>query len=153
MQVRECGLKQSEAASTTLWQSTIAGGKYAVVAGGTSQTFFEGCRLQDCGQEAVLGLQRARVNLADTHISGCHGPAIDMSDDSSVVLKQVDVVNCEGGIFLWHRTSCEVSLCTWGRRRNGEQSTSEAGLLVELLVKSDFCLQLHFTHFALFCSE
>lgn len=108
LQVRYCGLKQNEAASTTLWQTVIVGGKHALIAAGESQTFFEGCKLQNCGQDGIIGLQKARVNLTETLISGCRGPAIDMSDDSSVVLKQVDVLNCQGGIFLWHKSSCEV---------------------------------------------
>jgi hypothetical protein len=106
--VRYCGLKQNEHASTTLWQSTIAGCTHALIAAGDSQTFFEGCKLQDCNQEGILGLQKARVNLTDCVISNCKGCAVDMSDESSVVLKQVDVVNCQGGIWLWHKTSCEV---------------------------------------------
>jgi hypothetical protein len=107
-QVRYCGLKQNETASTTLWQTVIVGGKHALIAAGESQTFFEGCKLQDCGQDGIIGLQKARVNLTETNISGCRGPAIDMSDDSSVVLKQVDIMKCQGGIFLWHKSSCEV---------------------------------------------
>jgi len=108
LQARFCGLKQNDQASTTLWQSTIAGGKHALIAVGESQTFFEGCRLQDCSQDCVMGTQKVRVNLTDTTIINCRGPAIDMSDESSVVMKQVDVVNCEGGVFLWHKASCEV---------------------------------------------
>lgn len=109
--MRYAGLKQNEAASTTLWQTIIAGGKHALIAAGESQTFFEGCKLQDCGQDGIIGMQKARVNLTETMISNCKGPAVDMSDESSVVMKQVDVVNCHGGIFLWHKSSCEVSHC------------------------------------------
>lgn len=112
--MRYAGLKQTEAASTTLWQTVIAGGKHALIASGDSQTFFEGCKLQDCSQDGIIGMQRARVNLTETMISGCKGPAVDMSDDSSVVMKQVDVVNCHGGIFLWHKSSCEVRTASWG---------------------------------------
>jgi hypothetical protein len=109
-QVRGCGLRQADASSTTLWQCTIAGGKHALIAAGTSQTFFEGCTLCECSQECVLGLQEARVSLTDTRVSGCQGPGVDMSDSSSLVLKQADVVNNEGGVWLWGKSSCEVSL-------------------------------------------
>jgi hypothetical protein len=134
MQARYCGLKQADAASTTLWQTIIAGGQHALIASADSQTFFEGCKLQDCGQDAIIAMQKSRVNLTETKVMNCGGPAIDMSDDSSAVLKMVDVVNCQGGIFLWHKSSCEVGRATLCPRLPPSQHTGCSLLTSEYIV-------------------
>eukprot|EP00879_Flechtneria_rotunda_P019728 GHRR01020730.1.p1 GENE.GHRR01020730.1~~GHRR01020730.1.p1 ORF type:complete len:533 (+),score=170.54 GHRR01020730.1:3275-4873(+) len=111
IQVRCCCIKQYGSSSTTFWNCTLTGGQHGLMACGNSQAFLEGCKVDNCGQDGIIGLQQASLHLSNTTIKRCKGPGLDLSDSSSAVLSQVEVEECCGGLWIWHTATCEAVSC------------------------------------------
>lgn len=111
LQARRCGLKQSDASTTTLWGVRISGCQTGVVVAGSSQAFLEDCSVADCAEDGIMVMQQGHVHLQRSSISGCQGPGLDLSHQASAHLQRSEVTGCGGGVLLWNKATCRVGAC------------------------------------------
>lgn len=108
LQARRCALSQHGSASTTLWHCQLTGERHGLLVMEQSRAYLEHTMAADCGQDGVVALQRGFVSLLHGGVVGCGGPALDLSDSASAILRHTELRGCAGGVWLWQSSSCEA---------------------------------------------
>jgi hypothetical protein len=66
------------------------------------------CAVSECGEEAVVGCDAARLTLTACELSQCKGPALDLSGGAAAAVQGSSFHGCVGGVFLWDAASASL---------------------------------------------
>ena len=60
------------------------------------------CSIRECGEEAALAMESARLTLHSCSLRGCKGPGLDLSGSAQATFSAgSSIAQCVGGVWLW----------------------------------------------------
>ncbi|BDA45677.1 probable UPF0225 protein Spro_2712 at N-terminal half [Coccomyxa sp. Obi] len=118
LQARKCGVRAYERAGVSLTDCKIeACGEQAIKAFESAEVSLSRqapllkSMLADCEEDGIVALDQSSIRLEACTISGCKGPAVDLTNQARLHARKCTFRDCMGALWVWDDASADVADC------------------------------------------